>query len=79
MKTIRRKKSARRAPLREIAVLRARLAEAEETLRAIRAGETDAVVVSGKRGQQVFTLEGARARLPRAHRIHERRRADADD
>jgi two-component system CheB/CheR fusion protein len=39
--------------------LRARLAEAEETLRAIRSGEVDALVVSGSRGDQVFTLHGA--------------------
>jgi PAS domain S-box-containing protein len=38
--------------------LTARLAEAEETLRAIRGGEVDAVVTSGKAGPQVFTLEG---------------------
>jgi two-component system NarL family sensor kinase len=44
---------------RELAELRARLAEAEETLRAIRSGEVDAVVVAGKQGAQVFTLEGA--------------------
>lgn len=44
---------------REIAKLRERLAEAEETLRAIRSGEVDAVVVAGKQGPQVFTLEGA--------------------
>jgi PAS domain S-box-containing protein len=43
----------------ELAGLRVRLAEAEETLRAIRAGEVDAVVVAGKQGPQVFTLEGA--------------------
>jgi len=42
-----------------MAELRTRLADAEETLRAIRAGEVDAVVVAGKRGPQVFTLEGA--------------------
>jgi PAS domain S-box-containing protein len=36
-----------------------RLAEAEETLRAIRSGDVDAVVVAGKQGPQVFTLEGA--------------------
>jgi len=35
------------------------LAEAEETLRAIRTGEVDAVVTAGKAGLQVFTLEGA--------------------
>jgi two-component system NarL family sensor kinase len=39
--------------------LRARVAEAEETLRAIRAGEVDTVMVAGKRGPQVFTLQGA--------------------
>lgn len=44
---------------RELAELRMRLADAEETLRAIRAGEVDAVVVAGKQGPQVFTLEGA--------------------
>jgi PAS domain S-box-containing protein len=45
--------------LLEIAEVRIRLAEAEEALRAIRAGEVDAVVVAGKHGTQVFTLEGA--------------------
>jgi len=44
---------------RELAELRVRLAETEETLRAIRAGEVDAVVIAGKQGPQVFTLEGA--------------------
>jgi signal transduction histidine kinase/ActR/RegA family two-component response regulator len=39
--------------------LRARLDEAEETLRAIRSGEVDAIVVSGSNGARVFTLEGA--------------------
>ncbi|MDI1250308.1 MAG: PAS domain-containing protein [Lacunisphaera sp.] len=37
----------------------ARLAEAVETLRAIRAGEVDALVGTGRRGDRVFTLEGA--------------------
>jgi PAS domain S-box-containing protein len=36
-----------------------RLSVAEETLRAIRTGEVDAVVIAGKHGPQVFTLEGA--------------------
>jgi hypothetical protein len=36
-----------------------RLDEAEETLRAIRKGEVDAVVVSGPEGEQVYTLKGA--------------------
>lgn len=33
--------------------------EAEETLRAIRCGEVDALVTDGENGPQVFTLEGA--------------------
>ncbi len=36
-----------------------RLAEAEETLRAIREGEVDAVVVSGSKGEQIFSLTGS--------------------
>jgi two-component system, NarL family, sensor kinase len=47
------------AQARELASLRARLADAEETLRAIRTGEVDAVMVAGKQGPQVFTLQGA--------------------
>jgi two-component system nitrate/nitrite sensor histidine kinase NarX len=39
--------------------LRARLDEAEDTLRAIRSGEVDALVVSGAGGDQIFTLKGA--------------------
>jgi PAS domain S-box-containing protein len=58
------KASARRPPSRaapsgEVVQLRVRLAEAEETLRAIRVGEVDAVMSAGVRGSQVFTLEGA--------------------
>jgi PAS domain S-box-containing protein len=37
----------------------ARLSEAEETLRAIRSGEVDAIVVKGQAGEKVFTLQGA--------------------
>ena len=48
-----------REPREEIARLRERLAEAEETLRAIRAGEVDAVIVNGPKGDQIFTLEAA--------------------
>jgi PAS domain S-box-containing protein len=59
LKSARRQPSSRPAPSRELAELRARLADAEETLRAIRTGEVDAVVVAGKQGPQVFTLEGA--------------------
>jgi PAS domain S-box-containing protein len=43
----------------EIATLRTRLREAEETLDAIRNGEVDAVVVGGPDGQKVYTLENA--------------------
>lgn len=39
--------------------LRARLEEAEETLRAIRSGEVDALVVSTPDGERLFTLQGA--------------------
>ncbi len=59
MKTARRRPSARPAPSRELAALRVRLAQAEETLRAIRTGEVDAVVIAGAEGPQVFTLAGA--------------------
>src|ERR1700726_2167938 len=37
----------------------ARLNDAEETLRAIRSGEVDAIVVNSQGGEKVFTLEGA--------------------
>ena len=40
-------------------ILRARLAEAEEMLRAIRNGEIDALVVEGAGGHQVYTLHSA--------------------
>ena len=69
MKTTRHKISSRPAPsglpgrsvakAGELARLRARLADAEATLRAIRTGEVDTVIVAGKEGSQVFTLEGA--------------------
>jgi PAS domain S-box-containing protein len=45
--------------LAEMEALRARLEEAEETLRAIGSGEVDAFVVSSLEGDQVFTLKGA--------------------
>jgi PAS domain-containing protein len=43
----------------EVEELRTRLAEAEETLEAIRSGAVDAIVVSGKAGEHVYTLQGA--------------------
>jgi two-component system, NarL family, sensor kinase len=52
-------KRARRRASRELAELHARLAEAEETLHAIRNGDVDAVIVGGKKGKRVFTLQGA--------------------
>ena len=62
MKTIRHQRTARVTagrPPRELAGLRTRLADAEATLRAIRTGEVDSVMVAGKEGAQVFTLDGA--------------------
>jgi PAS domain S-box-containing protein len=44
---------------REMAELRARLEEAESTIRAIQSGEVDALIVSGTDGEKVFVLEGA--------------------
>jgi PAS domain S-box-containing protein len=44
---------------REIKSLRSRLEETEQALAAIRTGEIDALVVSGKSGEQVYTLKGA--------------------
>jgi PAS domain S-box-containing protein len=43
----------------ETAILRLRLAEAEDMLRAIRQGEVDAVVVDGAGGHQIYTLQSA--------------------
>jgi two-component system, NarL family, sensor kinase len=59
MKTVRRRPLRPSALSRELAALRLRLAEAEETLHAIRAGDVDAVVIADKQGPRVFTLEGA--------------------
>ena len=39
--------------------LRQRLEEAEQTLRAIRSGEVDALVVDGPQGERVFSISGA--------------------
>ena len=43
----------------ELEGVRARLAEAEQILDAIRNGEVDALVVAGERGEQIHTLSGA--------------------
>jgi len=45
----------------QVEELQHRLVEAEETLRAIHEGEVDALVVSGEKGQQIFSLAGADA------------------
>ncbi len=53
-------RKARREEIRaEVAELRARLTEAEDTLDAIRVGDVDAVIVSSRQGQQVYALKGA--------------------
>lgn len=43
----------------EIDHLRLQLEEAEQTLRAIRAGEVDALLISGDQGERVYTLKSA--------------------
>ena len=56
------KKQKRQSPsdvMQETQALKARVEELEETLRAIRMGEADAVLVSSSQGDQVFTLQGA--------------------
>jgi PAS domain S-box-containing protein len=45
-------------PPDQVTKLRARLGTAEETLRAIQSGEVDALMISGRRGEQVVTLKG---------------------
>ena len=43
----------------QIRCLTERLAEAEETLRAVRSGEIDAFIVQGPDGEQVYALRSA--------------------
>ena len=59
MKPLRRSASSPRSAARETAELRLRLAEANDTLRAIRRREVDSLVVAGARGAQRFMLQGA--------------------
>ena len=59
MRAARKSRSLRAGPVLELVEVRARLAESEEALRAIRSGEVDTLVVAGKQGPQVFTLQGA--------------------
>src|SRR5690349_6124904 len=53
------KMTSRQALGAELQRLRQRLEEAEDTLHAIRHGEVDALVVTGPKGDSVFTLIGA--------------------
>lgn len=53
------KKASQQELLAENFVLRQRLDEAEETLRAIRNGEVDSLIVSTPEGDQIYTLKGA--------------------
>jgi two-component system NarL family sensor kinase len=53
------KKQKKRTSPGAVRELQARVRELEETLRAIRMGEVDAVLVSSAHGDQVFTLQGA--------------------
>src|SRR5690348_10572938 len=43
----------------QIQSLMARLAEAEDTLRAVRSGEIDAFIVQGPQGDQIYALRSA--------------------
>src|SRR5689334_202828 len=52
------KTTTRASVVAENAKLRARLAEAEEIFRAVRAGEVDALIIDGPEGQRIFTLQG---------------------
>jgi PAS domain S-box-containing protein len=56
---MRRRPAAEPALLRQMAEMQNRLAEAEDTLNAIRSGAVDALVVRTPRGEQLFTLKGA--------------------
>ncbi len=53
------KRKAPRRPAAAIEKLQSRLRAAEETLRALRAGEVDALVVTRPEGDQVVTVQGA--------------------
>jgi two-component system NarL family sensor kinase len=59
VKIVGRQRSSRPKTSRELAALRIRLSEAEQTLHAIQSGGVDALVVADKRGPRVYTLEGA--------------------
>jgi two-component system NarL family sensor kinase len=58
LKTTRHRSPSRSASHGELAELLARVAETDETLRAIRNGEVDTVMGAGRQKSQVFTLDG---------------------
>ena len=60
-----RKSGHAKSPEAEIAALRDRLQEAEETLQAIRLGQVEALLVESPNGPRVYTLEGADHRYRR--------------
>jgi len=53
---------------RENAGLRAQLEEAEETLRAIRSGEVDSLIITGAEGEEVYSLTAAKELLEASNR-----------
>jgi PAS domain S-box-containing protein len=59
------KVSRAKSPDAELAFLRERLQESEETLEAIRSGQVDALLVEAPGGPRVYTLEGADHRYRR--------------
>lgn len=59
MKTNKSKKKPQDEFREELEITKARLAEAQETLRAIRTGEVDALVMETPGGDHIFTLKGA--------------------
>ncbi len=59
MRTVQKRKGPEKDPEHEIEELKAQLGEAQETLRAIRQGEVDAIVAATPEGDRVFTLRGA--------------------
>jgi PAS domain S-box-containing protein len=59
IKMVKMKTRPQAALLRDIEELRSKLNEANDTLEAIRAGQIDALVVSGDNGHTLFTLESA--------------------
>ena len=62
--------------LQENEELRARLAEAEQALQAIRSGEVDALIIDGPQGEQVSFAHRGGAHLPGHSRNDERGRPD---